>query len=266
MLFLHDPGAISGPVSVCQSTNGVVYSILPVANAISYSWTLPAGASINGSSTGNSISVDFGAAAVSGNISVTGVNGCGTSFNPSVLPVALHARPVAGLSGSVLVNLNDVATYTTDAGMSNYNWSVSAGGQIVSGGGNSDNTITIRWITGGSQSVSVNYENSDNCTALSPSLLSVTVNELPLKPGTPTGSSDMCANSPDTPYSTAGATGASSYIWTISPAGAGIITGSGLTGTVDFDDNWYGTANITVVGHNAGGDGPCIRSAHSGHS
>jgi hypothetical protein len=66
----------------------------------------------------------------------------------------------------------------------------------------------------------------------------------------------MCENSPDTPYSTTGATGATSYIWSISPVGAGIITGSGLTGTVDFTDDWYGTATITVVGHNAGGDGP----------
>jgi hypothetical protein len=251
-----DPGSISGPASVCQSTNGVVYSVMPVANAISYSWTLPAGASFNVPSAGNSISVNFGAAAASGNISVRAMNGCGGSFNQSVLPVALHARPVPGLSGIVLVNINDVVTYSTDPGMNNYAWSLSGGGQIISGGGNSDNTVTIKWITGGAQSVSVNYDNSDNCAALSPASLNITVNELPLKPGTPAGAANMCANSPDTPYTTTGATGATSYTWTISPLAAGIITGSGLTGTVDFADSWYGTATITVTGHNAGGNGP----------
>ncbi len=251
-----DPGAISGLASVCQSTGSVAYSIAPVTHAITYSWTLPAGASFSGPSTGSSISVDYGAVAASGNITVTGINGCGTSFNPSVLPVSVHARPVADISGPILVNLNDVVTYTSDPGMSNYNWSVSAGGQIESGGGSSDDTITIRWISGGSQSVSVNYENSDNCSALLPAFINVTVNELPLKPGTPTGTVSICANSPDTPYSTTGATGATSYIWAVSPPGAGVITGSGLTGTMDFADSWYGTATITVTGHNAGGDGP----------
>jgi hypothetical protein len=251
-----DPGSVSGLTSVCQSTSGVIYSILPVAHAVTYSWTLPPGASVIGPSTGNSISVNFGAAAASGNISVVGMNGCGSSTNPSLLPVTTHARPVAGLSGSVSPNLNDVVIYTSDAAMSNYQWTVSAGGQITAGGGNSDNTITIRWINGGSQTVGVNYENSDHCVALSPSVLNINVNELPLKPGTPSGATDLCGNSPDTPYTTTGATGASTYIWTIAPPGAGTITGSGLTGTVDFVDTWYGTATISVVGHNTGGNGP----------
>jgi DNA polymerase/3'-5' exonuclease PolX len=251
-----NPGAISGPVSVCRSTGGVIYSISPVANAISYTWTLPAGATISGPSTGNSISVDFNGAATDGNITVTGVNGCGNSFSQSVLPVVLHARPNPGLTGSVLVNMNDIVIYSSDAGKSNYVWSVSAGGQITSGGGNSDPTVTIKWITGGVQTVSVNYADANNCNALSPTSLLITVNELPTKPGTPTGVSEMCSDSPDTPYSTTGATGASSYVWVISPPAAGTINGTGLTGTVSWVDSWYGTAVITVTGHNASGDGP----------
>lgn len=66
---------ISGNETVCQGENSVVYSIPVISNAISYIWTLPNGAT--GTSTTNSISVDYGIAAISGNISVKGSNDCG---------------------------------------------------------------------------------------------------------------------------------------------------------------------------------------------
>jgi WD40 repeat protein len=228
----------------------------PVADAISYSWTLPAGATFSGPSTGNSITVNFGAGAASGNITVTGVNGCGNSLNPSVLPVELHVRPVPALTGAISCYQNEIQIYTTDEGMNSYAWVVSAGGIITAGGGSSDNTVTIQWMTAGSQTVSVDYENTNQCNALTPTVLNVTVLGLPLKPGTPTGDADMCAGSPDTPYTTTGAAGATSYIWAISPPEAGTITGNGLTGTVQWTPDWYGAANVTVVGQNAGGEGP----------
>jgi len=152
--------------------------------------------------------------------------------------------------------MGETQVYSTDAGMNNYTWNVSAGGLVTAGGGSTDNTVTIQWISAGSQTVSVNYENPDQCTALAPSVLNISVNDLPLKPGTPAGDADMCINSPDTPYTTTGATGATSYIWAISPPEAGSISGSGSTGTVNWSDAWYGMATITVTGHNGSGDGP----------
>ena len=71
-------GVISGLTSVCQGQNNVTYTVAPVTNAISYLWTLPNGAT--GTSTTNTIAVNYGASAVSGNITVKGVNSCGNGI------------------------------------------------------------------------------------------------------------------------------------------------------------------------------------------
>lgn len=64
--------AINGIDSVCQATNGITFSIPAIPNATGYVWQLPSGAT--GSSTTNSITVDFDANAVSGEIKVWGTN------------------------------------------------------------------------------------------------------------------------------------------------------------------------------------------------
>jgi hypothetical protein len=140
--------------------------------------------------------------------------------------------------------------------MINYTWQISAGGQIVSDGGTTDNSVSIKWLAAGSQNVAVNYENPEGCSALSSTSVAVVVTDLPGKPATPSGPVLLCSNSADTPYATSGSSGAASYNWILQPAGAGIISGTGLTGTVTWTAGWYGTATISVSGHNSGGDGP----------
>ena len=61
-------GSITGSSPVCQSQNNVIYTVPVVPNASSYTWTLPSGAS--GTSSTNSISMNYGANAISGNITV----------------------------------------------------------------------------------------------------------------------------------------------------------------------------------------------------
>jgi spore coat protein A, manganese oxidase len=56
------------------------------------------------------------------------------------------------------VNLNSTGNvYQVPVGMTDYKWSVSNGGTITSGGGPSDNTVTVTWNKLGKQSVQVNY-------------------------------------------------------------------------------------------------------------
>jgi D-alanyl-D-alanine carboxypeptidase len=94
----HIPGCcgpIAGLTTVTAGTNGVTYSVQPIANATSYVWTLPTGAI--GISNTNSITVNFSINALSGNISVQGVNNYGPggsaslwiTVNPILLPVKL---------------------------------------------------------------------------------------------------------------------------------------------------------------------------------
>ena len=78
---------------------------------------------------------------------------------------------------------------------------------------------------------------------------------LPGKAETPTGDNELCINAPNTDYTTAGATNATSYIWEISPVNAGTITGTGLTATVDWNNIYTGTAEISVKGENQVGIG-----------
>jgi len=59
---------IQGLTSVCKNQQNVIYSINPIPNANSYTWILPNG--YNGSSTTNSISINFDTNAVSGSITV----------------------------------------------------------------------------------------------------------------------------------------------------------------------------------------------------
>jgi hypothetical protein len=251
-----DPGTITGETSVCKGESSVAYSINSVNNATSYGWSVPSGAAISGATDDTSILVNYGLAAASGDITVTALNGCGSSLNSSSLPVIVNDLPVPGLSGAISGYVDDTIQYVTEPGMNNYSWSVSGGGQIVTDGGISDTTAFVRWTAGGAQWVSVNYENADGCNAISPTVLNVTISDVPGKPGTPAGSDTLCQDSPDNDYLTSGATGATSYVWAIDPPEAGIISGTGTTGTVNWEDTWYGTATITVTGENASGQGP----------
>jgi D-alanyl-D-alanine carboxypeptidase len=94
----HIPGCcgpIAGLTTVTAGTNSVTYSVPPIANATSYIWTLPGG--VTGISNSNTITVDFSINALSGNISVQGVNNYGPggsaslwiTVNPFVLPIKL---------------------------------------------------------------------------------------------------------------------------------------------------------------------------------
>ena len=85
--------------------------------------------------------------------------------NPLPVP-AFTAQPGAATCSSENV------TYTTQPGQSDYIWGFTgvAGTDysIISGGGSADNSVTLRWLTAGSKSVTINYTNSNGCTAIAP--------------------------------------------------------------------------------------------------
>lgn len=77
-------GTISGSSAVYQGQTGVSYSVPPIANATSYNWTLPSGATIATGANTNSITVNFSASAVAGTITVQGINSCGNGTSSSL--------------------------------------------------------------------------------------------------------------------------------------------------------------------------------------
>lgn len=85
-----DAGSISGDDFVCQGTNNVSYAILPVSDATSYVWNY-SGTDVSISGTTNSVILNFGSTATSGDLTVIGDNACGSgaaspSFSITVDP------------------------------------------------------------------------------------------------------------------------------------------------------------------------------------
>jgi hypothetical protein len=69
--------------------------------------------------------------------------------------------------------------------MANYSWTVSPGGTVTAGGGVNDNIISVNWNlvafppVPSAQTVSVNYENANGCSAAADKVLDVKVFKLP---------------------------------------------------------------------------------------
>ena len=84
------PAEILGPDTVCRKEKNVQYSIAPVNNANSYTWTVPQQASITSGQGSTSILVKFGNK--SGSITVFAGNQCGNSSLQSMTVTALHCK------------------------------------------------------------------------------------------------------------------------------------------------------------------------------
>jgi len=97
-------------------------------------------------------------------------------------------------------------------------------------------TVTATGTSGGSV--------SDNLT--------LTFMPMPQVPGSPSGDLNICQNIVSA-YTTAGAAGATSYLWMLNPPSAGTITGTSTTIDIDWDDNFTGTVSLAVCGMNSCG-------------
>jgi D-alanyl-D-alanine carboxypeptidase len=96
------PGIITGLATVAPGQGNVTYTTTHIANATSYEWTLPNG--VAGSSNSNSITVNIGQSAISGNITVRGNNMYGAG-NFSTLAVSVNPANANTTPGNVGVNV-----------------------------------------------------------------------------------------------------------------------------------------------------------------
>jgi len=250
-------GTISGSTNVCAGTDGLVYSIAPLQNTTTYNWTLPAGFNIAGGVYSSTIYVNATAGASSGNITVSGSNACG-SGTPATLPVTVFTRPTPSITGpSIVCAGTGGQVYTTQAGMSSYQWTTSTGGVIQSG--SSTNTVSVRWDSAGARTISVNYANAPGCFAVSPASYNVNVLARPVP--SINGPDSVCAGTAGHVYTTdPGMTG---YTWTVSPGG--VVTGGGTTTSNTVTITWTsaGTKSVSVSYINASGCTPAVPSALS---
>ncbi|GIQ60462.1 hypothetical protein Flavo103_35980 [Flavobacterium collinsii] len=116
---------------------------------------------------------------------ISQANGCSkTTSNVVLITVDSGAAATFTDSPSSTVCANTNTTYTTQPGKTNYRWSVpgivNTDYQIQTGGiGTSNNTVTLKWLTKGNKTVTVNYSNGCSTSANASNTTSVTVTTAP---------------------------------------------------------------------------------------
>jgi len=125
---IANPGSISGLATVCEGLASVSYSIQAMSNVIGYDWSVPPGAVITSGMNSNSITVDYLAGSVSGNVTVSGLNECGSGPQSS-LPVTVNPLPLADAGEDISIGYStstQLHAASGGTGTCSYHWSPEA--------------------------------------------------------------------------------------------------------------------------------------------
>lgn len=157
--ILDQPGSISGTTCVGLNSNGISYSISPVAEANTYHWTVPTDATIASGQGTASITVDFGTE--SGTIAVRAENNCDTT-DYTTQSVSVGVPDTSGeITGDAYPDYAETGiVYSIDSVTEalSYHWTVPDEASIVSGQG----TVSIT-VDFGSESGDVCVRAQNNC-------------------------------------------------------------------------------------------------------
>lgn len=249
-----------GPTTVCQGASKTIYSTSGSAYATSYHWYLSPSSAGTISGTGTSAGVDW-SPSFSGNVilSVAGINSCSEGIPSPALNITVNPLPGNCITPSGPVSVcqsaeQSVYNITSTTNAETYVWNL-----IPPGAGNisaEGTTATISWnqTFAGNVQLQVRAVNSCGTGNLS-APLNISVLSLPGQAVCPGGDIQICQNSINRSYSTTGAINATYYEWFIAPDEAGVISGTGLIATVDWNESFFGTAYIAVTGKNNCGSG-----------
>lgn len=220
--------SITGLTNLCSvGTANVVYNA-PLITDVTYNWTVPAGATIISGQGTRTLTVSYGPTFVSGSITVTESNGCGTSAAKS-LAVSIAPPAPASLTGTTLICGINSATYTaaTVVGATSYTWTLPAGATCSLGASPLTTTSTSITVNFAAAFVSGAITVKANNSCASSVAKSLGVSKAAAAPTAITGPTAICALTTAT-YSVAAVSGATGYTWT-APAGVTIVSGQGTT-------------------------------------
>lgn len=226
------PTSISGGIVHCAGSTGAIFSCPPDVNATSFSWTIPATATLVSGQGTNTITVNFLSSFTSGTINVVAVNCLGSSENKKLTVIAKPSKPkvVSGLTEGVCAGTSNVIYSTPSVySASTYNWTVPANATIVSGQGTT--TLTVNYGAAFSSGwLDVTASNSCGTSNVRKTF----IRSSPIKPNAISGTPVVCANQTGVIYSIAAVPGATGYNWVV-PAGAVIASGQTTTSiTVNY--------------------------------
>lgn len=246
------PGAVSGTNNLPAGVTGVGYSISPVSGATSYTWSVPVGATITSGDGTTSITVNYSCSAVSGNITVTASNDCGTS-SAYTYPITVNNTPaqpgvITGITSVPEGSTGITYSVATVTGATTYTWSYSGTGATIASGQGS-NSVTVDFACGSSGgNITVNASNACSIPG-SGRTLAVTITGTIATPGAITGMSAPLFGQISAPYSIAPVSGATNYNWSV-PDGATITSGQNTNSIlVDFGCAAV-NGNISITAHN----------------
>jgi len=238
-----NPGTITGISPVCRLTTGLVYSVSN-QNGVSFNWTVPAGVTITSGQGSSAITTSWGGASLSGNVTVSATNTCGTAS--SSIPVSVTTGTpvlgaVTGLS-TVCVPTSGVSYSVISQSGVAYNWVVPAGVTITSGQGGS--VVTTAWgASASSGNISVTAANVCGTSSAS---FPVATSNITVNPGFITGPAVLCRPATGLIYSVNNQSGVA-YNWVV-PAGVTITSGQGSSSITTSWSASSSTSSISVTG------------------
>lgn len=182
---------LSGGSSACIGV-GQDYQTDPGMIPSSYVWTVSPDGIISGTSP-DLKSITWNTTGIkSVTVIYTDPNGCQTI--PAQNQVTVYPLPVPTIAGNFNACHNQPYTYTTETGMSGYNWAVSPGNALTPNG----SSATVTWNDMTNPWIEVNYINTNGCTAVTPFRKVVTVNASPVY--SVTGKTDVCSGETGVSY------------------------------------------------------------------
>lgn len=219
-------GSISGQSAVCGNQSGIPYSIPAVAGATSYTWSVPAGATIASGQGTTNITVNF-TAGTNGNIAVFASNGtCQTA--PNTLAVTSGSAAAAPTSGGdqlqtvcpagVVPTLT--ATANVPAGFTVVWYTAATGGTVVTNPIlNTAGTITYH---------AASRETATGCESVTRTPVVLTITQVPSASITAGGNTTFCQGGSVTLTANTG----TSYLWSNGATTQSITVSAGGTYSV----------------------------------
>jgi PKD repeat protein len=247
------PPAPTGPISVCQVNDGIQYTSQLVQWATTYMWTVEP--SQAGTISGPDPVATFTLAPDylgDYTIKVRADNNCGNgTWSPGLNCIANLTPSQYTLSdGSGYCEGGAGVELTLDGSQVGVNYEIYLDGdpigQVVAGTGSplSFGNKTEKGIY-----TCMGYTEHCNQQMVGNSYIFIIYP--PEEGETPSGPTEQCNNLEDVTYTTEEITGASSYTWSLTPTSAGTITGNTTTASVNWNEDFAGTAQISVAGVNS---------------
>jgi hypothetical protein len=251
---------VGGAVKVCPGSV-VSYTIDPVTNATSYTWTPPPGATITSGQGTTNVTLTYNIGFVAHDtLFVTANNGCATSekrFQRIYRDTPGKPSIIIGQTGGVC-QLQGPSYEVIDVPGMSYQWTFSQGGaSIVSGQGT--HSINVNY-TGNFTGATLTVTANNACGASNPQ--TANIKDEPNQPGLISGSTSPCANQQGVPYSIDPVPGATYYTWKVPSGGRindGTVTSNNTTlvtiftsVTVNFKNK---DGNVKVSAGNSCGSG-----------